>query len=84
MDIRWYTFADVCRNDFDGCDFKRELIAECDGHEDIAWATFFHLRQESIGWLHRKVPALDQRIPVELIATGQSDLVRDCLWSMPC
>ena len=84
MDTRWYTFADICRRDFEACEFKQALIAECGGNEDIAWSTFFHLRGDSLAWLHRSVPSLDGREPVELIAEGQGDRVRDCLWSMPC
>jgi len=84
MDNRWYTFAEVCRDEFMQCSFKSELIAQCGGNEDIAWAVFFHLREDSLEWLKREVPALEHRVPVALIHGGDSDLVRDCLWSMPC
>jgi hypothetical protein len=84
MDSRWYIFAETCRRSFDLCAFKSELVAECGGNDDIAWATFFHLRQDSLEWLHRKVPALDEQVPFQLIAAGQTDRVRDCLWCMPC
>lgn len=84
MDIRWYTFAEICGRDFAECSFKDELVASCGGSKDIAWALFFHLRSESLAWLQRSVPALGDQIPARLIADGQADRVRDCLWSMPC
>lgn len=84
MDSGWCTFAETCHRDFEQCTFKYELVAECGGNDDIAWATFFHLREFSLEWLHRKVPALDQEVPFQLIAAGQADRVRDCLWRMPC
>lgn len=84
MDSNWYLFAETCHRDFELCAFKTELVAECEGHEDIAWATFFHLREDSVRWLHRKIPALDGKIPFQLIVMGRADEVRECLWSMPC
>jgi hypothetical protein len=84
MDPGWIKFAEVCRCAFDSCAFKSALVAECGGNDDIAWATFFHLGEESLEWLHRNVPALDGQMPSLLITTGQGDRVRDCLWSMPC
>jgi hypothetical protein len=84
MDIRWYTYTKICRRNFAECSFKDELVAKCGGNEDIAWALFFHLRSDSLTWLQRNVPALDDQMPAKLIADGQADRVRDCLWSMPC
>lgn len=84
MDSGWCIFAETCRRDFDQCTFKSELVAECGGNDDIAWATFFHLKEFSLEWLHREVPALDHQVPFQLIAAGQADRVRDCLWCMPC
>jgi len=84
MDSGWGIFAETCRRDFDLCIFKSELVAECGGNDDIAWAAFFHLRENSLEWLNRKVPALGQQVPIQLIAAGQADRVRDCLWRMPC
>ena len=84
MDPRWNTFAAVCRRDFGACTFASELVRECGGNEDIAWATYFHLRDDALAWLQRSVPALDGSVPKALIEAGHPDTVRDCLWSMPC
>lgn len=84
MDPRWKKFAEVCRAEFRSCSFQAELIAECGGNEDIAWATYFHLRQDALAWLHRRVPSLGGSEPVDLIQRGDGDSVRRCLWSMPC
>jgi hypothetical protein len=84
MDPRWNTFAKVCEQEFGSCTFQAELVRECGGNEDIAWATYFHLRSDAINWLHRSVPALSGRTPASLMAEDREDEVRHCLWSMPC
>jgi hypothetical protein len=84
MDPRWDKFADVCSREFEHCDFQDQLIAECQGDVDIAWAVYFHLREDSLDWLRRQVPALDRETPITLLASGKADEVRHCLWSMPC
>jgi hypothetical protein len=84
MNPRWNAFAAACRNEFSACPFAVELVAACHGHEDIAWAVYFHLRDDSLAWLAGRVPALDGSAPASLLSTGQADVVRDCLWSMPC
>lgn len=48
MDPTWNTFAAVCRKDFGACSFASDLIRECGGDEDIAWAAYFHLRDERL------------------------------------
>jgi hypothetical protein len=84
MDPRWNAFAAICHEEFHDCPFAAELIAACGGHEDIAWATYFHLQSDSLAWLAREVPALERSTPKSLLAAGQADAVRHCLWSMPC
>jgi len=80
----WLKFANICRETFCECTFQEELIAECGSNEDIAWAAFFHLCGDSLSWLYRNVPALDGAKPIELIRSGDTDQVRECLWGMPC
>ena len=84
MDRGWNEFAEVCRRAFDTCTFKSALVKECGDNDDIAWATFFHLGEQSMQWLNQGVPALDGQIPFVLITNGQADRVRTCLWRMPC
>lgn len=80
----WTVFAKLCGESFSECGFRDELIAECGGQRDLAWVAFYRLGQDSVPWLHRRIPALDGERPVDLIATGRADLVRDCLWGFPC
>ncbi|RNF86252.1 DUF2384 domain-containing protein [Lysobacter psychrotolerans] len=84
MDLRWTAFAAICHEEFHRCAFPAELVAACGGHEDIAWATYFHLRGDALAWLSREVPALDGDTPESLLGADQADAVRHCLWSMPC
>ena len=79
----WQTFAEVCREDFSRCSFQEQLIRECAGLQDVAWAVFYRLLGQSVGWLHHKIPALGGEVPVELLASGKADEVRRCLWRMP-
>jgi hypothetical protein len=83
MDHDWIEFAEVCRRAFDSCTFKSVQVKECGDNDDIAWATFFHLGEQSTPLLHQGVPALNGQVPFVLITTGQADRVRDCLWRMP-
>jgi hypothetical protein len=80
---KWEIFVDLCGKSFHACGFQDQLIQECHGHADIAWATFYHLGNHSISWLHEPVPALAGATPVSLIASGKADLVRDCLLRFP-
>lgn len=79
----WLTFANLCKETFGECHFQDQLVQECGGNPDIAWADFHHLGSDSVPWLHRHVPALDGARPVDLMTSGNADLVRDCLWSFP-
>jgi len=84
MDSRWYKFAEICQESFSECDFQTQLLSECGGLEDIAWATFYHLGDDALSWLHRKVPSLNNELPFTLIQSGRSDEVREALWGFPC
>jgi hypothetical protein len=84
MDPRWDAFAAQCRQEFGRCGFQAELIGACRLNDDIAWAAYFHLRDDAISWLHRSVPVLSDRTPISLIDSGKADEVRDCLWAFPC
>lgn len=84
MDPKWCVFAAICRQEFATCIFQDRLIAECQGNEDIAWATYFHLREHALDWIHEPVPALGKEMPMTLLTSGRADEVRYCLWSMPC
>ena len=79
----WDEFARLGRDEFQSCAFKDQLIAECDGNEDIAWVLFHHMGDHALEWLHKVVPALEHNVPIELIRSGQADRVRACLWSFP-
>ncbi len=82
MDPRWNAFADVCRQEFTKCDFQDQLIGECVGMQDVAWAIFYHCREQSLVWLQDKIPALRGEVPAVLLASGRADEVRYCLWRM--
>lgn len=84
MNASWSIFADLCHEAFEACSFKEQLLSECSGNEDIAWAVFFHFRGQSISWLHQAIPALEHGIPFELVRNGKGDLVRKCLQRVPC
>ena len=84
MDSQWHTFAEVCKERFSECGFQEQLISQCGGNSDVAWATFFHLGNDALSGLSRSIPALDNEVPVKLIREGQSDRVRHVLWRMPC
>ena len=84
MNAFWSIFAELCHEEFEACSFKEQVLAECAGNEDIAWAVFFHLREQSISRLHQAIPALEHQIPFELVRNGKGDLVRKRLQSMPC
>ena len=80
----WLKFAQICRESFDTCTFQEVLIDKCGSSEDIAWAVYFHLGGGSLAWLDRNIPALAGAKPADLIRSGASDQVRECLRSMPC
>lgn len=80
----WSTFADLCKEAFGECRFQDRLVRECGDNPDIAWAAFYHLGDDSLPWLHRQVPSLGGARPIDLIASGDSDSVRNCLWGFPC
>jgi hypothetical protein len=84
MDSGWHAFAEMCRKEFGRCAFQSELVKVCRGNEDIAWAAYFHLREDAVNWLSRSIPSLDGKVPVSLIDEGNSDEVRHCLWAFPC
>ncbi len=79
----WDTFAEVCREEFFRCSFQEQLIQECAGLQDVAWAVFYRLLGQSMGWLHHQIQALSGEVPVALLASGRADEVRRCLWRMP-
>jgi len=80
----WPVFANVCKEAFGACNFQEKLIEECGQQPDIAWAAFYHLGDDSIPWLYRHIPSLDGARPIDLIASGDADSVRNCLWGFPC
>ena len=75
MDPLWNKFAGVCHQVFAQCRFQDQLIAACKGNADIAWACYFHLRDDALDWLQRQVPALDGQTPVALLNSGKADEV---------
>jgi hypothetical protein len=81
--IGWNRFAEVCKEEFGACSFQQELIDACGKMEDLAWATFYHTRSNSISWLSSEVLALGEKRPADLIREGKADEVRVCLWRMP-
>jgi len=83
MNSEWNTFAAVCKEEFHLCTFQSELLQQCAGLEDVAWAVFYHARENALLWLSKNVPALEGKKPIVLIAEGRADAVRGCLWRMP-
>jgi hypothetical protein len=79
----WGRFVDICRKDFKLCDCRQELIAACGGYEDIAIVAFYHSGRHAAHWISTAIPALEGKIPAELIADGKADEVRTCLWRSP-
>jgi len=79
----WDKFAEVCREDFSHCSFQEQLVQECAGLPDVAWAVFYRLLGQSISWLHNQIPALSGEVPVALLVSGRANEVRRCLWQMP-
>ncbi|MGO1073140.1 hypothetical protein [Lysobacter sp. CA199] len=79
----WSAYARWCQESFQECSFQEELIRECGGHADIAWAVHYHCRERSLDWLRATVPALDDARACDLIASGQADQVRECLMRFP-
>jgi hypothetical protein len=81
--VGWQKFTDVCHGEFFHCAFQDRLISECSGLQDVAWAVFYRMLDDSISWLHGSIPALKGAVPAALLSSGRANEVRSCLWRMP-
>ena len=79
----WERFSNLGKSEFETCDFKKELINLCGGHEDIAWVVYHHCGERSLKWMNSKIPALGKRKPKDCIKGGVVSL-KQVLWSFPC
>jgi hypothetical protein len=79
----WLAFAAVAKDGFAKCGFQAQLIAQCGGAEDIAWAIYRHHGESSLEWTEAEIPVLGGFRPGDLIKQGDGDRVRECLWRTP-
>ena len=79
----WNKYVGCFKKEFEGCEFKEDLISACKEQEDIACVLYYHLLEHAFNWLDRPIPALKNKIPREEIENGNGDEVRKVLWRMP-
>lgn len=79
----WANFAQLCKPEFSNCAFKDELVSFCGGKEDIAWVVYYHMRNQALDWMQKKVPALGNKTPKKCLGAHLNQL-KGVLLSFPC
>ncbi|CAH9049770.1 hypothetical protein PSECIP111951_00027 [Pseudoalteromonas holothuriae] len=79
----WERFSDLCKSEFERCEFKKELIQACAGSEKIAWVVFRHTQTRLLSWMQSKIPALGGKTPREC-AQHEPEKLKKVLLSFPC
>ncbi|MFL1454293.1 antitoxin Xre/MbcA/ParS toxin-binding domain-containing protein [Marinobacter sp. GN3S48] len=80
----WTSYVACFAEEFRACPCQDELVSACCGHRDVACVAWHHLQGSAFEWLRRPIPALDNQMPAQVIASGNVNTVRSVLWRMPC
>lgn len=66
-DAVWNNLLSLAATSWIDSDLQKELTASLNNHIDIAKVMYAILGDESIRWIHRKIPALDNLTPKECL-----------------
>ena len=80
----WEHFVSLCEEEWTDTSEQIKLLGLLEDNKDIAIVVNYQLGDSAINWIYRKVPALDNRIPVNCLKSGKSKMsLREALWQMP-
>lgn len=65
----WIRYAELFQDQWDATELQLELLETCNGNVELARVIHFHLADNCIDWMHRKIPALDDMKPVDCLET---------------
>lgn len=84
-DDNWTNFVDIAKECFNAEDkFKKSLINALNGYSDIAIVVYYRLESDSLEWIQRKIPALDNLKPIECLQSEKLiNRLKECLMRMP-
>lgn len=73
-DAAFSGLVDAFRGEWSDCSFRDELV-EAVGDEGMAIVVFAAARDHALDWLHKPVPALEQRSPDSFLGTDRGRLI---------
>jgi len=80
--LHWEAYSNSCKSGFSTCNFSDKLSALCDSNEDIAWVVYHHNGENSLRWMYKKVPALDNSTPKSCLGS-KVDKLKSILMTFP-
>ena len=83
-DKNWQDFVEIVKPNFKANEkYKEELLSSLDYQLDIAIVVYFRFGDDSLAWIHRKVPALD-KTPVDCLRSPELiKRLKEALLRMP-
>ena len=83
-DENWNEWVEMCKEDFwENSDYQKSLLDKLKENLDLAIVIYGRLGTESINWVEKKVPALENLTPLECLTSKKLILrLRKCLMRM--
>lgn len=79
----WKVFFSCFENEWISSDFQNELLLKVGNQLDIAMVIYYHVQENSLKWICKKIPALDNLTPLECLKTEKTTKrLKECLMRM--
>ena len=79
----WLEFSSNFNDEWKSSEFQKSLLNKLNNQIDIARVIYFHIGENSLEWLNKKIPALNNLTPLECLKTEKTtNRLKVCLMRM--
>ncbi|PKV51538.1 uncharacterized protein DUF2384 [Aquimarina sp. MAR_2010_214] len=79
----WLDFLSNFNEEWKSSEFQKSLLNKLNNQIDIAKVIYFHIGENSLEWINKKIPALDNLTPLECLKTEKTtNRLKECLMRM--
>ena len=80
---KWKEYSSIFGDDWIDSDYQKLLLFKLDNRIDLAKVIYYHIRETSLDWLNKKIPALDELTPLQCLESEKTiDRLKACLMRM--
>lgn len=79
----WLEFSSNFNEEWKSSEFQKSLLNKLNNQIDIARVIYFHIGENSLEWINKKIPALNNLTPLECLKKEETtNRLKVCLMRM--